>query len=116
MRAEEGHEAVAFQHAAIQADVHERYDVTHLEAAYPGFEAVEFSGSKRSGDERPDRGSADEVEMDARSFKTPQYANMRPAACGAAAQRQCDDRLAAGRHHGRTGGSVPAAGGAADGE
>ena len=100
--ADERHEPLALEQTAGQAHVHERQHVATAHAAGAGTESIEFAGRVRGAHERADRGSADDVGPNACAFERAYYADVRPAACRAAAEHKRESRGAPGARQKRT--------------
>src|SRR5690606_10386814 len=88
---EQFHQLVAReQAAAAEIDIEQAEDLATSEAAGEGFQVVEESGGVATADQRADRGADDDVRPDADLAEGLEDADVGPAACGAAAERQGD--------------------------
>ena len=78
------------QTGAGEIEVEEAQHPAPRQVAGELFESVQLAGDVAAADHRADRGAGDDVGMDARLVERLKYADVRPAASRAAAERQTD--------------------------
>ena len=83
----------AEQPVAAEMQVEQAEHAALGQAAGEFLELVELAGEIAAADQRADRGAGDHVDLDAGLVERAQHADMRPAAGGAAAERQRDARI-----------------------
>ena len=88
-----GEAHAAEQTAAADREIEKPGDPPHGERAREALEFVELAGEIASADQRADRGAGDHADLDAGFVEGAEDADMRPAACRAATERQRKLRL-----------------------
>jgi len=78
----------AEQAAAAQIEIEQAEDAALGQAAGEFLELVQLAGEIAAADQRTDRSAGDHRDFDASLIQRAQHADMRPAACAAAAQRE----------------------------
>src|SRR5690606_27092259 len=90
----------ALEHAAVQVEIHERHDITQLEAEQPLLEAIKLACRVGGPHQRAYGSTADDVGMDPRVAQYLQHSDVCPPARRTTAQGKADDGLARGGMHG----------------
>ena len=98
---EETHQPLALEQAAAQAHIHEPDHLLDAQSQHPLFEAVQLAGRVGGADQRADGCPTHVIRTNAGLFQRTDDADVRPAAGGAAAQRESYARFA-GCGHGLT--------------